>query len=98
MEILPEPLNAVVVGAVGRQKMQLHAARQVTLQRCQDDVTTMDTVVIQDQVESGGIRIRLQQLIQQIQEQVTGLAQALYPRQHPGADVQGSRQVTLFVL
>jgi hypothetical protein len=97
MEVLPDALNFVVVWAIGGQEVQLDFARQITLQGGVDDITLMNAIVVEDQVQAARLGILATQAVEQVQEQVTGFALPLDPDDHACADIEGASQVALLV-
>src|ERR1700730_1156284 len=97
MQILPDALDLVVLGAVRRQRMQFDAAPR-TPQRPLRQVTAVDAVVVHDHMDHLGLGVTLPQLDQQADEQPTVLLGRRHPQQLPAAGIQGPGQVTLAVL
>ena len=59
VQIFPDPLDAIVVGAVGRQEVELDLARRGRLQ-CQSDLlAVVDAVVVENEVDPTSAPVRL---------------------------------------
>ena len=68
MEVLPLPLDAVVVGAVGRQEVESDAAarlREVLL----DGSGRVNAVVVEDDMDAAGFGVLVLQAVEQLEEQ-----------------------------
>src|SRR3989304_6355087 len=97
VEILPYPLDLVVVRAVGWQRVT-PAPSTVGGQCHLGDPTVMDAEVIQDHMNHLRPEICPTQLLQQGDKQVTAFARPLHPYQFPRRRVHGSGQVAFDVL
>src|SRR5713101_5321112 len=97
MELEPEPLDAVLVGTVGGEKVQPDSTSPLG-QGGLHDLALMDDVVVEDQVKHPGTAIAPQQSAQQIQEEPAPFLVAFDRDQMARPMVQGSGQKALLVL
>src|SRR6516225_1673499 len=97
VQVFPEALDAVVVGAVGRKEMKLESTLPAAERRL-NDLAVVDAIVVQHHMNHPRLRVADQQLLQQSDEQGARLALPLDPYDSPGARVQRPRQVAFLVL
>ena len=75
VQILPDPLDPIVVGAVGRQKVEFQFLSRLRLHRQSHLVTVMNAVIVENEVNALGVGIGLRhQFVEKIQKQQAGLS------------------------
>src|SRR6202789_1854682 len=98
MEVLPDALDAVRVGAVRRQEVE-HDAALERLEEAEGRACRVDAVVVEDDVDvPHAPPVALVQQLQEIAEQAGVLSCGARGVQHAGADIERSGQVELLVL
>src|SRR6266478_9085179 len=97
VQILPNALDFVVIGAVGREEVQFDAGPR--LRQCElSPHATMNLVVVQYNMNALSLWVVIQELPEHCDEQVTGLAFPLNPRETTGGWVQCPGQIAFLVL
>ncbi len=97
VEILPDPFDAIFIGAVRRQELKRNVA-QVVGQCGVDDLAAVDAVVVQNYVDPFCIRIFSFYFLQQFQEQIAVFPFAFDHNQFAVFSIECSGEVSLFVL
>lgn len=97
MQVLPEALDAIVVGAIGRQEMQDDSAAElgdVALR----DVARVDDVVVEDDVDVLRSRVVEQELVEQAAEEQAVLSLAVDPGELSSGRIEGASDIVLLIL
>ena len=98
VEVLPQPLDAIVIRAVRRQEVELHLPLPGG-QGQLDLAAVMDLVIVEDDMDPPRLRVRHRhQPMDQQQEQGALLSLPLDPGELTRAGVQRPGQVPLLVL
>jgi len=97
MEILPDPLDLVRLGAVRRQEVQLELVTELT-QDCLHAGALMDNVVVEDDMDPPGAPVGDTNGTDQVQKQPAGLAVTLYVGHPIALWIISTCQISLFVL
>jgi hypothetical protein len=98
VQIFPEPLDAIMVGAVRRQEVELNPGGCGRLQGQLDLLAVMDAVVVKNDVDATSVPVRLRhEFVKEIQEQEAVLPVPFDPCELAGLGIESAGEVTLLV-
>ena len=98
VQVFPEPLDAIVVGAVRRQEVELDPAGCGRLQGQLNLLAVMDAVVVENDVDPTSVPVRLRdEFVKEIQEQEAVLSVPFDPCELAGLGIESAGEVTLLV-
>ena len=98
VEFSPQPLDAIVLRRVGRQKMQHDPTAELLGQRPLHQLAGVDAVVVEDHMKFPRSGKGLAQAAQEQKEQVAVLPGVADPEDLPRAGVQRPGQIVFLVL
>src|SRR5687768_6364758 len=96
MELAPQALDAVVLGAVGRQEVEREEI-PVLSEEAADALARVDHVVVQDEVDAPRVRVQLTELLEKSQEELRVLAVGCDEPQPGAVRDEGTRHIPLLV-
>jgi len=98
VQVLPDPLDSIVVGAVRRQEVELQPLRRGRLHRQLHLMAVVDAIVVENDMDPFGVGVSLRdQLVEKIQEQQAVLPLAFDISEPPRLGVPRAREVALLV-